>query len=185
MSWPHLLMWAVVFGVGVPSAWRNPTSAALVVSWLAGEAYWLITGDNLPTGFYLFPDIFVLAVIFAKMEPCDYEPYEGAWHQFKCLLLDRSLADRVVMLIFPVMWAIYVAPVHPYYAWYMLWALVIIQFIAAGIEGFVKLSRGRKRKETPIIDFHMFVASNVIPFPARGADAADIHLLAASGGGSG
>lgn len=124
MSTPALIMWAVVFAVGVPSAWRNPTAAALVLAKIAGWAIYKITGDNLPVEYYLFPDIFVIAVIMAKYE--------------------RSVPDRIVLLIFPIMWCLYLAPLHPFYVWWSLYYLVLAQFFAAGWESFSTYRRGHR-----------------------------------------
>jgi hypothetical protein len=141
MTTPEIVIMAIVTVVGIPAAMRNPTAAALVMSWLAGEAIYLVTGNSLPTDFYLFPDIFVLAVIMAKQEVCNLRPYRGAWHQLKCMVLERSPADRIIMLIFPVMWVLYAAPVHPFYKWWALYYLVIAQLAAAGYEAFVTGNR--------------------------------------------
>lgn len=124
MTIPQLIIWAVVFGIGVPSAWRNPTAAALVIAWLAGEAIYRITGDNLAVQFYLFPDIFVIAMIMAKLE--------------------RSAADRVILAIYPVCWVFYVAAVEPVTKWYLLWGLTIAQFLAAGWESFSLYRRSHR-----------------------------------------
>jgi hypothetical protein len=134
MTIPELVMWATVLFVGIPSAWRNPTAAALVMAWFAGQAFYLVTGNNLPVELYLMPDILVLAVIFSKPEACDLRPYRGTLHQLRCMVLERSPADRVILAIFVVMWAIYPAAIHPFYKWYLLLALCITQFLAAGIE---------------------------------------------------
>lgn len=133
-----IIMWAVVFFIGVPAAWRNPTAAALSISWILGEIIFLNTGNPLPTRFYLIPDLFVLAVIIAKPEPCDLRPYMNAWHQAKCMVLERAPADRVVMLIFPVMWIIYASDLSAPAKWYGLWALCIVQFLAAGFEALTR-----------------------------------------------
>lgn len=143
MSLPHLIMWAVVVCVGLPAAFRNPTALALTLSWLAGETTWLITGNSFPLSVYFMADIAVVAVIMAKPEACNSQPYQNTVHQLKCLLLERSVADRVVMLIFPIMWCIYTVPIHPYYAWFALWLLTIAQFLAAGVEAFLKFRRAR------------------------------------------
>ena len=83
MSTPAVIMWAIVLLVGVPAAWRNPTAAALVLCWIAGEAIVAITGNSLPVEYYLYPDLFVLAMIFAKREAYNLRPYRGTWHQLK------------------------------------------------------------------------------------------------------
>lgn len=133
---PALIMWAVVFCIGVPSGWRNPTAAALVIAKIAGWGWYQISGDNLPVDFYIFPDIMVLAVIMAKPEWCNLQPYRNVWHQLQCVLLERSHADRIVMVTFVIMWGIYVMDLHPYYKWWALYWLVIAQFLAAGWEAF-------------------------------------------------
>lgn len=140
MSIPAIVMWAVVALIGIPSAWKNPTAAALVLSWIAGEVVFLLTGNNLPVEYYLYPDIFVIGVIFAKP---DYRcsEYESAWRQFLCLTLERSPSDRCVLLIFPIMWVTYVAPIDPYYQWWILWAAAILQFLFASTESLERFWR--------------------------------------------
>lgn len=116
MTIPAIIMFGVVFAVGIPSALRNPTALALVIAWMAAEAWGLGAGDSLPVQFYPFLDIFVIAMIMAKDE--------------------RSVPDRFVLLVFPICWALYVANVHPFYKWYLLWGLTIAQFLAAGWDAF-------------------------------------------------
>lgn len=143
MSAHALILWSVVFCIGVPSAWRNPTAAALVLAKIAGWAWHRITGDSLPVSFYVAPDIFVVSVIYAKSRyrPCDR--YLNTWHQLKCLVLERSPADRAVLGIFAISWALYVAPLHPYHVWWMLWAGVILQFLFASAESLEAFWRSR------------------------------------------
>lgn len=169
MSTPALILWSVVFCIGVPSAWRNPTAAALVLAKIAGWGWTRITGDNLPVAFYLFPDIFCLAVIMAKPEWCNRQPYRGIFHQLKCVLLERSPADRAVMMVFFFSWAIYVSPIDDYYRWWMLWGGVILQFLFASAESLEIFWRQRAMSKSvpPIIDRHLVV----IPFKRRGAEA--------------
>lgn len=151
MSFPALFMWLVVFAVGVPSAWVNPTAAALVISWIASEVVFVLTGNNLPVQFYLYPDLFVIAVIVAKPEWCNLRPYTGVWHQLKCILLERSLTDRIILSSFPVMWCIYVADIPAYSKWWMLYGLAIFQFLAASAESIEKYRRTSKPPETPSV----------------------------------
>lgn len=141
MTLPHGIMWLVIVLVGIPSAWRNPTSAALVLCWIAGETVFVLTGDSLPVQFYIFPDLFVIAVIYAKP---DYRPcpeYRGTLHQLKCLITERSPADRAVLAVFLLMWALYVSTLHDYYRWWLLWGLAIAQLLIAGIEALPLLFR--------------------------------------------
>lgn len=132
-------MWTVALGVGLPSSWKNPTAGALVLCWVVSKTIFLVSGNGLATDYYIFPDLFVLAIIFAKPEICTFRPYQNTWDQFKCIFLERSVPDRIVMLIFPVMWVIYYSNIHSYYQWWSLWMLSIIQFLAAGWEGIGKL----------------------------------------------
>lgn len=136
MTVPEVVMFSVVFAVGVPSAWRNPTAAALVIAWIAGRVIYLVTGDIMPLAYYPFLDVFVIAVVMAKKEYRNQQPYRGFWHQLACILLERSPADRVILLIFAAQWCFYLAPLHQYYVWWSLWTLTIAQFLAAGLESF-------------------------------------------------
>lgn len=133
MTTPAIIMWAVVIAVGLFAAWRNPTALALVISWAFGEYIYLSTGDSLPVALYAYPDIAVLAVIAAKAE--------------------RSAADRVVILIFPVMWVLYIisdATLHPYFKWFALWFLAIAQLVAVGLESLFTYRRASKAvSDTP------------------------------------
>lgn len=149
MSTTELGMWAVALAIGVPSAWRNPTAAALVLSFVFSNLVYVFTGNGLAVEAYLFPDIAVIAIIFCKKNHRDYPLQGGDWHQLKCLWLERSPADRIVLSIFPLMWIGYVADVDPYYKYWALYWLAIIQFLAAGVEGFLKLTRrARAASET-------------------------------------
>lgn len=132
MSTPTIIMWTTVLAVGLFAAWRNPTALALVISWALAEWVYLRTGNNLPVNFYLFPDLAVIAVIVAKAE--------------------RTTADRLVMLIFPVMWVIYLtsdATLHPYYRWFALWFLALAQFATVGCESLLTFRRSRAASDTP------------------------------------
>lgn len=172
---PHaLIMWGVVFAIGIPCAWRNPTAAALVIAKIAGWGYYQITADNLPVEFYLFPDIFVLAVIMAKQEHCNRQPYRNGLDRLKCILLERSPADRAVMLAFMACWLLYAAPIHDYYRWWSLWGLTVLQFLFAGAESLEIFWRRRAARvvPTPIIDRHL----KVIQFPVQRRDADAVRI---------
>lgn len=129
MTAPEIIVWATVIAVGFFAAGRNPTALALVIAWFAGEIFYLRTGNNMPVAFYLFPDIFVIACIAAKAE--------------------RSLAERIVLLIFPVMWGLYVAPVSDFTRWWSLTFLVLAQFLVVGAETFSRFLRGADASNRP------------------------------------
>lgn len=172
-------MWAVALLIGIPSAWRNPTSAALVIGWAVSEGIYLITGDGLAIEFYPFLDVFVLAVILAKVEHCNLRPYRSIWHCLACVLLERSPADRFIMLTYLLVWPLYVVPIDPFYQYWGLWIIAVAQFLAAGCES-VSISRRRKSR-TPIIDLHLMMASL---FQSCAAER-NLSVTANGGGGDG
>lgn len=159
MSTPELVLWGVVLVIGVPSAWRNPTSAALVISYLASRAIYIITGDALAVEYYAFPDIFVIAVIMAKREYCNLRPYRNTWYQLKCVLLERSPADRFILLSFPLVWALYVATIDPWYQYWGLYALAILQFLAAGMESSLIYRRHAEALECPSVNSDLLLVA--------------------------
>ena len=144
MTPQELILITVVAVVGIPSAWRNPTAAALVLAWIAVKVLYLVTGNGLAVEWYIYPDIAVLAIIFCKPDyrPCDY--YRGTWHQLACLWTERSPSDRAVMAIFPLMWIAYFAPISPFIQWYLLWAGAILQFLFASAEPLAEFFHSRR-----------------------------------------
>ena len=143
MTWSEVLILGIVLFVGVPAAFRNPTAAALVASWAFGQAIWLTTGDNLPLKAYVMADITVLAVIICK--PCLFRgPYRDWLHQLRCIFDERTIWDRFIIVSFPVMWGLYVIEVDDKFKWYALWALAIIQLLAAGGEALQSWLAARK-----------------------------------------
>lgn len=184
MSVYGLIMWATVLLIGVPSAWRNPTAAALVGAWIFTKVVYLVTGNGLALEYFVFPDIFVLSIIFAKPEyrPCDW--YLSTWHQLKCLLLERSPADRVVMLIYPVEWVLYVGDFAPRFTWFALWGLSLVQFLAAGAESLQMFWRSRSIIKTHLGDInHNFFAAFSGTHPVFLPRAAECAFISATGGG--
>ena len=128
-------MLGVVAVVGLPSARRNPTAAALVCAWLISEILYLATGNGLAVEYYTLPDIIVLSVILCKPEHC-YIEYESAWHQLKCLLLERSPGDRIIICTYPLCWFLYVADLSDFNRYWGLWLLAVAQLLAAGWDAF-------------------------------------------------
>jgi len=128
MSWQAGLMLAVVLLVGVPSAWRNVTAAALVISWSSAEVLWLVTGDNLPLMHYWFADFFVMLIVCAK-----------AWAN------KATRWDVAIMLIFPMAWLYYLdQEIGAFHKWMALWFLVLAQFALAGADSFFQWLDPRK-----------------------------------------
>ena len=143
MTAQEIILLGVVAVVGLPSAWKNPTAAALCLSWIFCKVLYLATGDGLAVEYYLLPDIFVLAIIFAKPDYHHYDLCGGDWHQLKCLWLERSPADRAVMSLFPIVWLTYVAAISPFLQWQMLWGAAILQFLFASAESLEALHSRR------------------------------------------
>ena len=104
-------MWAVVLGIGLPAAFRNPVAAALVMQWTLAQGTWLVTGNNMPLWLYLPTDLAVLAIFALK-------PH-------------RMFGDWVAALIFPPMWVMYFA--SDWQRWWALWFMVILQFVSAAV----------------------------------------------------
>ena len=136
MTWPHIAMYAVVFGVGLPASLRNSTAFALAISWLVGETVWLITGNNLPLSTYFMADVAVISIIYAKtIRRVGVKTYPTIWRQLYCLAADLTVWDRWIVGIFLLAaWPLYVLTVDPWWKWYTLWALCILQFMLAGAE---------------------------------------------------
>lgn len=133
-------MLAVVAVVGIPSAWRNPTAAALVLCWIVSQSIYIFTGNGLAVEYYTYPDAFVVAVIFTKAEYCNLDP-QSMLEEIKCILLERSPADRFILCTYPVCWYFYVAEIPPFYTYWALWLLAVAQFLAAGFESLSKSIR--------------------------------------------
>jgi hypothetical protein len=133
---PGQILCAVVLLIGVPSALRNPTAAALVGAWAVTKAIYLFTGNGLATDFYVFPDIAVIAIIYAKAivraGPKDYPTITA---QLRSLATDLTVWDRLIVGLFLLgAWPIYVSTLHPYYQWWALFYIAILQFMLAGAE---------------------------------------------------
>jgi hypothetical protein len=141
-------MYAVVALVGFPAALRNITAAALTISWLVGEIWWMATGDNLPLSTYFMTDVAVVSVIYAKtIVRVGAKTYPSLLEQLRCLIVDLTPYDRWVVAIFLLgAWPLYVLSVHPWWKWYGLWAMVIAQFLIAGAEAIQSLRRDVKMR---------------------------------------
>lgn len=150
MGWPAILMYAVV-AVGLLAARYNLTAAMLCVSWITGEAIWLATGDNLPLGAYFMADVLVVTAIYAKaIYHCGPKTYPRLAAQLKCMFEELTKWDRGVVAIFLLgMWPLYILNLHPYYKWWGLYALVIIQFLLACAEAALSFLTQRKALPAP------------------------------------
>lgn len=175
MSWQAVVMYAVVAGIGLPAAFRNTTALALIAAWLVPEITYLRTGDNLPLKLYFMADIAVIAAIYAKTtKALGRRVYSSAKSQLRGMVMDLTPCDRAIIAIFLLgAWPLYVSTADPWSKWMALWALAICQFMLAGFEALqtYRADRRKLRAPTPIIDRHLYTASNVIPLQRRVADA--------------
>lgn len=145
MSWPALVMYAVVLVVGVPAMARNPTAFGLVISWSIAQGLWYMTGDNLPLDFYFIADLTVIAIIYAKtISRCAGKVYDSGWHQLRCMVTDPTRCDRAIIALFVLgAWPLYGLDIGAWEKWWGLWILTVCQFLLAGFES---LSSWRKAK---------------------------------------
>lgn len=121
-------MYAALAAVGISFLLgRNPTAAALVVSWLACEAIYRSGGN--PTDYALFFDAAVITAILCK-------------HR-------RSPADRAVILLFPIAWFFYIAEVSDLHRYWVLYGIQLAQFLTAGADSLVRFYRSRAVSDTP------------------------------------
>lgn len=136
MTWPALVMYAVVLLVGVPAMVRNPTAFGLVISWSIAEGLWYMTGDNLPLDFYFIADLTVIAIVYAKtISARPGKVYASGWHQLKCMVTDLTRCDRAIVALFLFgAWPVYVLNIGAWEKWFLLWAVTILQFLIAGYE---------------------------------------------------
>lgn len=139
MTTPELVLTAIVAVVGIPSAFKNPTAAALVGCWLFSQVFYWFTGNGLAVEYYVYPDVLVIAVIMAKPEACNFEIQDTILAELKCAILERSVEDRIILCSFPICWWVYVANLAPFYTWWALWLIAVAQFLAAGWEAFSKI----------------------------------------------
>jgi len=146
MTWPEIIIHAVVICVGVPAALRNWTALALVASWALGQGTWMVTGDNLPLKIYFLADLTVIGVILAKeIVKVGPKEYNGIWHQLRCLIKDLTVQDRWIIAVFVAgCWPLYVISIGAYERWWMLYYITIAQFLLAGWEA-LSSWRGAKR----------------------------------------
>lgn len=108
---PGELFALLVLLIGVPAMFVHRTAAVLVVAWLAGQGWWLGTGDSLPIGLYLMTDAIAFGLILS-------------WA--------TSKADWAVVALYPAMWLAYVLPIEPVSQWWTLYVLAAAQFTIAG-----------------------------------------------------
>lgn len=148
MTEAQYLMLAVAALSGL--AWRwNATAAALAFSYFASQACWLITGVC-DVGALFMIDLTVVTLIFCKATArCPDEDWLTAREHFRCMIDALTRGDRIVLLIFPLVWVAYVARIGAYEQWYLLWALAMLQFVAAGVDALHEWRKAKAPKSEP------------------------------------
>ena len=147
MHWTELALAAAAVLIALPAARWNATATALFASWLFGVVMYHGFGYVLSTPEMVYCDWFVIAVIMAKPEACNFRPYTGFWHQIRCIALERSKWDQRVMMLFGAAWVVYATlPRDGAAFWWSLFAIAVLQFIAAAAEPLLKWREARKAK---------------------------------------
>lgn len=89
----------------------RPPSIVLVVCWFIAQCNFFQTGDSLPRELYCVLDIFPIAAVVL---------WRSTWH------------DLLILGLFVPEWWVYFHITDDVAAWWSLWALSLIQLIAAG-----------------------------------------------------
>lgn len=132
----------------IPAATRNFTALALVVWYAVYEIGWQLTHREFHPFLCVIIDATVIAAIYCKEPAHECWPYHDRWHQFRALWLERSLWDRIVIAVFPLMWLCYA--LRPSMSeglyWHSLYWLTMAQFVAANCEALHFYLRDRSAK---------------------------------------
>lgn len=151
MTLPEIIITVVVAFIGLPAATRNATAFALVLMWAAGELAWMVSGNNIPLRVYFMADIAVIVTVYARsITRCGNKVYDGCATQLRCTLTDLTICDRIIVLIFVLgIWPIYVLKMDAYIKWHLLWALTVVQFLAAGLDTFLSWREAKRADPKP------------------------------------
>lgn len=168
MTWQAIVMYAVVVGLGIPAAFRNPTALAMVIAWLCVEFVYQLTGNPLPLQFSFMADVTVIAAIYAKTtNRSGAKHYSSLGEQTRCMITDLTPCDRWVLAIFLVMWPLYVLLIDPWWKWHLLWGLAITQFLFASAEAFKSFRRDLKSRADPPSSGLALAGANRWSMPTR------------------
>jgi hypothetical protein len=156
----HEVLLLLVAAATIPAAMRNFTALALVASYAVYQSGWLLTQRAFDPLLCVVIDATVIAAIYCKDPAHDCWPYRDWRHQLGSAWLEKSLWDRIVIAVFPLMWAAYFLPLPAYLEWHSLYWLTMAQFVAANGEALHLLhNRSAKSGETrPDITGMRFIA---------------------------
>jgi hypothetical protein len=143
MSPAELVYLAVVLLVGLPSALRNWTAAALVLCYFFMQGSYYGLGITYPRPVSVLADVTVMLLIYAKQPVCDLTPYKNWKGWLAAWWLERSFWDRVILTLFPVGWCFYAIASEP---WWPLYVVSLAQFIAAALDAFETYRSSRSAK---------------------------------------
>jgi hypothetical protein len=152
VSVPELILTAIVAVVGIPSARKNPTAAALVGCWLFSQMLYWFTGDGMKTEYFAWPDVAVIATIMVKTEcrKIFSDELTNSWlAEMKCKFLECAPADRFILCTYPICWVLYVME-HSRFTYLALVTISVAQFLATGLESlFAFLRRHAEAPNSP------------------------------------
>jgi hypothetical protein len=100
---------------------------------------------------YFITDLAVFVTILTKPDAEDCWPYIGLRTQFSALWRERCKWDKIVVVVFLIMWSLYVIDIPENYRYWSLWALAIVQFLAAGDEAVSVYVKRRKAADKPTL----------------------------------
>lgn len=109
MHWTLAMIACFVAWAFVAAPWRKG-SLVLAVSWMAGQAVYIATGEAVPIWLYAPLDVVVLASVLY---------WRTTW------------LDWIIAAIFPLQWWAYFN-LEGAGQWWVLWALAAVQMLAAG-----------------------------------------------------
>lgn len=135
MTLPEVIFLVAVILVGIPAARFNLTAVGLVASYGISQLYYWATGDGLTIPALLLADYTVIVLITAKPDAVDC-PYTGIVAQICALWGERSREDKLILLIFPLVWLLYAIDISAFYQWWALWWLALLQLLIAAHESY-------------------------------------------------
>lgn len=115
--WAHWTIVAVVLLWTLPGAFLRPSALVMALGWALASDYRCVSGVALDVPTSLAIDAGqALLVAF-----CGWPVWQSAGRQ-----------ELIVLLLFPLFWIVYALPLDPFYAWWLKWAIQVVQLLAVG-----------------------------------------------------
>lgn len=145
-----------MLAVAAASLWLgrwNGTCWALALSYFVVQAWWLLnSGAPLYPGDLFMVDLVTVLLVYCKTIARDKEcEFETGWDHLKCFLMAPTPRDRIVLAIFPLMWAAYVLRIDETTRWWALYWLSMLQFLIAGSEAIDTRRKAKAPRTDPDI----------------------------------